>query len=141
MTKWNKLQNPEIFQGNKEKKSYFEGWYFKVVDQNGSNIYAIIPGIALDRKKRASHSFIQFFDGGKGEYDYFKFDVDEFQASEGKFAVNIGGSYFSSTKIHLDTKEWENDRREIKLYRLGSLEGIIPFAGNNGHFFVFSNAN
>ena len=105
MGKWKKLGNPEIFQGNKKKKSYFEGWYFKMVNQDGSNIYAIIPGIALDKKNNTSHSFIQFFDGIKGEYNYFTYDVNDFQASEDKFEVSIGNNFFSSQEIHLDINQ------------------------------------
>ena len=29
-----KLFNPEIFQGKFKRKSYFEGWYYKIVDKN-----------------------------------------------------------------------------------------------------------
>jgi hypothetical protein len=125
LAKWNILQNPEIFQGDKGKKSYFEGWYFKMVDQNGSNIYAIIPGIALDKKRRTSHSFIQFFDGQKGEYDYFTYDVDEFQASKDHFEVNIAGSHFSSTYVHLDIQK-DGKTIEGKL----RFKNLIPWKGS-----------
>jgi hypothetical protein len=102
MGKWTQLRNPEMFQGSKKKKSYFEGWYFKIIDHEGSNIYAIIPGIALDRKNNTSHSFIQFFDGMRGEYNYFTYQVDDFRASKEQFEVYIGQSYFSSNKIRLN---------------------------------------
>lgn len=105
MSKWKKIQNPEIFQGNKQKKSYFEGWYFKNIDHKRKHIYAIIPGIALDKINNTSHSFIQFFDGKKGEYHYFKYEVDEFHASENKFEVCIGDNYFSSKYIHIDINQ------------------------------------
>jgi len=105
MGKLKKLRNPEIFQGNKKKKSYFEGWYFKIVNQDGSSIYAIIPGIALDKRNNTSHSFIQFFDGIKGEYNYFTYDLDEFRASEDKFEVSIGNNFFSSNEIYLDINQ------------------------------------
>ncbi|MBN2613071.1 MAG: hypothetical protein JXB00_16070, partial [Bacteroidales bacterium] len=33
-----KAGNTIIFQGNKKKKNYFEGWYFKMVANDGSSI-------------------------------------------------------------------------------------------------------
>jgi hypothetical protein len=116
LLKWNKIKNPEIFQGSKEKESYFEGWYFKIVEQDGTNIYAIIPGIALNKKGKASHSFIQFFDGKAGKYDYFKYDVDDFHASNRKFDVTIGESHFSSKKMVLDIHQGDK-----------SIEGSLKF--------------
>lgn len=116
MPKWNKIQNPEIFQGNKTKETYFEGWYFKIVDHNRSSIYAIIPGIALDKKNQTSHSFIQFFDGKKGEYHYFQYGVDDFHASDKKFEVSIGECHFSPKELHLDIHQ--DDK---------SIEGVLKF--------------
>ena len=133
MPNWNKIQNPEIFQGNKQKKSYFEGWYFKMVDEEGSNIYAVIPGIALDRKKGTSHSFIQFFDGKKGEYIYFTYDVNAFHASEDKFKVRIENNYFSPTNIRLDIEqEGYNIKGDIRLSNLVPLKKTLLSPGIMG---------
>lgn len=48
-----KRKNPEMFQGNKKKKNYFEGWYFKMVSADDSSIISVIPGVSLSeiRKK------------------------------------------------------------------------------------------
>ena len=43
-------------------KNYFEGWYFKIVDKEEKNIYAIIPGISFGNEENIQ-VFIQFFDG------------------------------------------------------------------------------
>ena len=37
-----KVWQPEIFQGNLNKKNYFEGWYFKIVDASEKHAFAII---------------------------------------------------------------------------------------------------
>lgn len=105
MGKLKKLRNPEIFQGSKKKKSYFEGWYFKLVNHDASKIYAFIPGIALDKKNNTSHSFIQFFDGINEEYFYFRYGVDEFLPSEDEFRVTVGKSHFSSKDVHIDIEQ------------------------------------
>ena len=38
----NKTLNPEIFQGKYKTKKYFEGWYFKLIDQYEQKVFAII---------------------------------------------------------------------------------------------------
>jgi len=37
--------HPERYQGWTQKRSYFEGWYFKVVNEAETKAFAIIPGI------------------------------------------------------------------------------------------------
>ena len=54
-----KIYNPSIFQGHNKKNKYFEGWYFKLVDNKEDNIYAIIPGVSILNNKEKSHAFIQ----------------------------------------------------------------------------------
>ena len=49
-----KSGNTTIFQGNNKKKNYFEGWYFKMVGQDGESIISVIPGIALSSLKKNS---------------------------------------------------------------------------------------
>ncbi|KKM83412.1 hypothetical protein LCGC14_1309740, partial [marine sediment metagenome] len=75
MDNMGKRSNPEVFQGNLKKKSYFEGWYHKIVDASEEHIYAIIPTIALNRKELTSHCAIQFFDAVNATTEYFKFPI------------------------------------------------------------------
>ncbi|MBD3254584.1 MAG: hypothetical protein GF383_05800 [Candidatus Lokiarchaeota archaeon] len=107
MGKWKKINNSEIFQGKLKKKSYFEGWYFKLVDETERNIIAIIPGIALDKKKNTSHSFIQFFDGISGKANYFKYAIEDFKAEETFFKIKIANSEFSENSIVLDINQFD----------------------------------
>lgn len=47
------LRNPELFQGEKyirTNKNYFEGWYFKNI--NNINGISFIPGININRKEK-----------------------------------------------------------------------------------------
>jgi hypothetical protein len=46
----NAFFNPEQFQGWGKTSSYFEGWYFKLLNADASSAFAIIPGIAMDKK-------------------------------------------------------------------------------------------
>ena len=54
--------NPEQYHGWNETKSYFEGWYFKVVDHTEKKAFAFIPGIAMDGEGN-SQGFIQVLNG------------------------------------------------------------------------------
>ena len=53
----NTILNPERFQGHGKSKSYFEGWYFKLVSASGRSL-AIIPGIAWDMNGEGFHGML-----------------------------------------------------------------------------------
>lgn len=113
-TKLHAFFNPEQFQGWGKKRNYFEGWYFKIVNKDGSRAYAIIPGIAMDTAG-AGHSFIQVLDGKKKTSEYHRFNAASFVPAPKKFNVTIGNNFFSEKKILLD---------------LPSLKGELNFSGN-----------
>lgn len=77
-----KIIHPEFFQGNKKKKNYFEGWYYKTVSQDGKYTLAFIPGISLNDLD--PHAFIQVFiskqldDDTHLESHYFRFEQQDF---------------------------------------------------------------
>ena len=76
----NKIRKPEIYQGSTKPKGYFEGWYFKIVDKDTNNLFAIIPGISSD-KNGSVHSFIQLFDGKACTLDYFIYSFSDWSFS------------------------------------------------------------
>ena len=97
------IYNPEKFHSkNLNKDNYFEGWYFKIVDHNQNNTYAIIPGIFLNKEGNSSHSFIQILDPNKGKAHYLKYDLEQFSSSEEKFHIKIKNNIFTKEKIKLD---------------------------------------
>jgi len=97
-----KLYKPEVFQGNLNKKHYFEGWYFKHVSRDLKHVYALIPGISLSRDDK--HAFIQKIDGITGETEYFTYKPEEFEASRKEMFIRVGDSTFSKNgiDIHID---------------------------------------
>ena len=95
------LFHPELYHGWQRKKSYFEGWYFKLVSADEKNIFAIIPGIAMDADGN-KQSFIQVFNGKDNYAEYIKFDAKEFKPHPEAFDVSIGKNKFSTNKIILD---------------------------------------
>ena len=41
-----------MYQGKRNMKGYFEGWYYKFADKNELNIGALIPGVSFDKDNR-----------------------------------------------------------------------------------------
>jgi len=93
--------SPEEFQGWTRKRNYFEGWYFKVVNEAENRAFAFIPGIALDDRGE-SHAFIQVLDGKKRTAQYHTFHKDEFVPSSGVFKIDIKNNHFSHHAINLN---------------------------------------
>ncbi len=100
-----RLWNPEYFQGYSKTKSYFEGWYFKMVSANGKHRYAFIPGVSLGDD---SHSFVQVIDGTTGSTQYYRFPIEEFYYSTNRFAVWVGPNFFSADSFFVDLGAGEN---------------------------------
>lgn len=101
MGKWFMIQNPDLYQGSKREKNYFEGWYYKFVHQSGDHAFALIPGVSLNSKDD-QHAFIQLMDGTGGISHYYKYDIDTFFAHPSKLEVRIGDCFFSMDKVEID---------------------------------------
>ncbi len=104
MKKINAFFNPEQYHGWGETKSYFEGWYFKVVDHTEKKAFAFIPGIAMDENGNRQ-GFIQVLNGKKAASLYRRFDPTDFVPASGKFEVRILDNFFSENKIRLNLPE------------------------------------
>jgi hypothetical protein len=104
MTGMKTLFNPILFQGRRKKHSYFEGWYFKIVNAAETHAYAFIPGIAIDETGKRQ-SFIQILDGKKQVSEYHKFDYNSFPASSDAFDVSIEENRFSTESLSLNLPE------------------------------------
>ncbi len=94
---------PMKYQGPKpeSQKSYFEGWYFKLVTKSGRAL-ALIPGV--QHTKDSATSFIQLIDGDEGRTAYFEFSRDEFQPNKDNSMIRIQNNSFSLDAIEVDLK-------------------------------------
>lgn len=99
----------ETFQGNTQKRNYFEGWYFKLIDKSRKTILAIIPGISIGESRLDAHAFIQIIDAVTGKTEYHRFAFTEFKADKDKFNIQIGCNQFSDHGIELNLSN-ENSR-------------------------------
>ncbi len=104
MKSLNRLLHPEVFQGVHKRKNYFEGYYYKIVDKNENNSFAIIPGVAYDKEGRG-HSFIQTIDSLKYQTQYVKFPVESFKAKEDKVDLHIDTNHFTREGLNINLKD------------------------------------
>ena len=117
----NKRTNALLFQGNLDKKPYFEGWYYKQVSNNGKQIISLIPGISLSETD--SHSFVQYILTIHGENNkkttetgYISYPLSSFDYQQKPFQLKIGPNVFTESKA------------EVKLNNEKiSIEGTVTF--------------
>jgi hypothetical protein len=87
----------------------FEGWYYKVVDAEGRQPYAFIPGVFLGAD---AHAFIQVLDGRSGTSAYHRFAIESFRATPGELDVLIAGNRFTQLGIEVDIGEAETSAKQ-----------------------------
>ncbi|MGL4624432.1 MAG: tocopherol cyclase family protein [Culicoidibacterales bacterium] len=95
-----RIFQPEVFQGNWQKRNYFEGWYIKCVDAKQQKSYAFIFGVSLQQHDQ--HAFIQMIDGQTGKTNYQRFAFTDVAISQRKFAVTIGANHVNQERLELD---------------------------------------
>lgn len=105
--KWTALWNDEMFQGWGKTAPYFEGWYFKLIDEDQGLAFAVIPGIS--KSSKGDHAFIQVFDGKLNHSSYHRFSSDMFLPDSKKFWLTLDKSTFSNRHIFLDVPELKLD--------------------------------
>lgn len=112
------------------KKSFFEGWYFK--QQFGNDSIAFIPGINID-KNGFKYAFIQVITNDKS-YN-IKYDFKDFSISYDRLTIKIKDNIFSkkglilniiSNDIKIKGKLSYNNITTIKSDIMGPF-GLFPF--------------
>jgi tocopherol cyclase len=114
-----RLFRPPVYQGEKNPDKYFEGWYFKLVDATGSQIWSIIPGISFSEDP---HSFVQVIHANSGRTHYIRYDREAFRYQGNRFWVGIGPNEFTLEKLLLDL-----DTGDLKVQGTLLLEEVHPF--------------
>lgn len=101
------LYHPERFQGSLDRRSYFEGWYFKIaIEEPKHEVIAFIPGLALGED---SHAFIQVISSKEGRSWYVRFPLASFHAGTNNFSITIGDNHFSKDSIRLSLHQSDLD--------------------------------
>lgn len=109
------IRNPNLYHGH-HKNNFFEGWYFKLQDETGKAVLAVIPGIFKGDTVAASHSFIQILIGNEVTYHYLRFEPESFSSQKSKFKITVKDNTFSLDGIRLNIHE-----KDI------SIEGVLKF--------------
>jgi hypothetical protein len=93
--------HPAGFHGADKDRSFFEGWYVKLVSADRSRRIAVIPGIFLGPNGEED-AFVQVLDGATGDSWYHQYPRSEFITSDTKFDVRVGPNHFTETGVTLD---------------------------------------
>lgn len=135
MKKTSRIKYPQLFQGQNKHKHYFEGWYFKHVDSEQNNVFAIIPGINYEDD--AWCAFIQVIIGPTQKSYYIDYDYGSFAWSDSPFGIQIGNSTFSLDGINIDINTEDLSLRgKIQYGQLTSIDST-PFCPNIMGFFAY----
>ena len=108
-----------VYQGKKKPNNYFEGWYFKLVDARGKNIWSVIPGVSYSDDP---HCFVQVIHANAGKTYYFRYPVESFRYSRKEFFVEVGPNEFSSDRISMNINS-----KELSMNGVLIINGIHPF--------------
>jgi tocopherol cyclase len=96
------ILNPERYHGHDRRSGpYFEGWYFKLVDADATERWAVIPGIFLGEDPARNEAFVQVLDGVRGRSHYFAYPAHAFAAAPDAFDVRVGESRFAADGLSL----------------------------------------
>ncbi|GAB6085430.1 tocopherol cyclase family protein [Alkaliphilus crotonatoxidans] len=111
------MLQPNLYHG-RTPWNQFEGWYFKLVNQNATEALSLIPGIFHDKDPKEAHCFLQILEGSRGSYTYHRFPILDFVPQQKPFQVKIKENSFSlrGIKLQLDTPEQ-------------CIKGMISFTG------------
>ena len=112
------IKKPELFQGEEYIKSdanYFEGWYFKNI--NNKDGISFIPGININKEEKKA--FIQVI---TNDSSYFvNYNIDNFKFNHTPFYIQIDNNFFSKNSMHIDIKD---DTQDLMIY------GDIKYSNN-----------
>jgi len=93
--------HPSRFQGAGKRRSYFEGYYIKIVDAPQGVALALIPGVSYNAEG-IGHAFIQVLDGIAKTAEYHEFSLEDFAYAKTGFDLRIGNSSFHESGIEVD---------------------------------------
>jgi hypothetical protein len=89
--------NKFSYKGSRKFKNYFEGWYFKIIDDN--DIYVFIFGITL--YEYDPHAFIQIVVNNEEKPYYYRFDISDFYYNRESIKIgdNVLGIHELKVKV------------------------------------------
>jgi len=102
-----RIYHPAAYQGGSVARRYFEGWYYKQVDESESRTLSIIPGISYSADGESKHAFVQVVPSwGKAHYFAYPAEMFRWDARE-PFRISIGTNTFDRRGISLGLSDGE----------------------------------
>lgn len=90
---------------NKYHTNAFEGWYTRILSDDGTVNLAVIMAMTLYEED--PHAFIQVFDGNKENNTYHRFDIEDFHFEQGM--VKIKTNTLSLKHLFIDVEGLQVD--------------------------------
>ncbi len=113
---------PAMYHGYRQRRNFFEGWYYKLVDAGERHIHAVIPGVFLGQNPETSHCFVQVLDGATGHATYHRYPLNRFWASEYELDLRVGPNRFYLDRIQLDIDDPDRSLRGELCF-----DGVTPW--------------
>lgn len=88
---------------NKKKKDYFEGWYYKLLNLDGSVTLSLIPGVS--KSVEDPHAFIQVINNHNHQTYYIRYPLSSFKFQSAPFMITIDQNSFTRNQIILSIKD------------------------------------
>jgi tocopherol cyclase len=106
--------HPEAFHGERHlrrvgRRPFFEGWYVKLVSEDLTQRWAVIPGVFLGVDGAPREAFVQVLDGSTGNSWYHPYPAEEFHAASDSWDVTVGPNRFHPGGVHLDLPSLSGD--------------------------------
>ena len=102
---------PAMYHGHRQRRNFFEGWYYKFVDATEGHVHAVIPGVFLGKDAATSHCFVQVLDGATGHSTYHRYPLDRFWASDRELDLRVGPNRFYLDRIQLNIDDADRSLR------------------------------
>mmetsp|Transcript_3964 Transcript_3964/g.6020 ORF Transcript_3964/g.6020 Transcript_3964/m.6020 type:complete len:381 (+) Transcript_3964:88-1230(+) len=122
--------NPDRFHGGDKTRRFFEGWYYKLVQENLEQplSMAVVPGVFLAENQDSpeSHAFLFVTVNGERQH-YFRFSIDEFKyaAPDDDFFIQVGENKFTHDGISLNLYPRKGDDADL------TLSGKVTFSSQS----------
>lgn len=85
-----------------KQNNYFEGWYYKLVNKEGSITFSIIVGVS--KSNDDSHAFIQIISNYNNQTYYIRYPIASFKAYK-PFKLVLDNNVFTKRLIHLHIED------------------------------------
>jgi hypothetical protein len=90
------------FRRNDSNQPYFEGYYFKFINEK-KELIILIAGISISKNEK--YSFIQLASNFDKNVAFYKFPLSEFKSSKDSFLFSIGNNTFKRNEITLNLED------------------------------------